>query len=1815
MSSESKVLDKKMSRRAALRKTVSDNLKNARVLIEDEKSKEMKVLGLKNSLTNLGKRLGGLNDEILELLEPEYIEGDVLESEAIDGELEEILAGLTLKLKTFSVKKTTSESTEKDSGTAKNKKTEITTKLPKLTLPVFKGNPLNWQTFWDRFESCIHKNSGLSDVEKFNYLKTYLDGVALSTISTLTLTSENYNAAIEVLSSRFGNPQILISAHMDSLLKLPKIRNFENVEGLRKLYNDVENCVRNLKSLKVETSTYGCLLIPILKDRLPDDLNVLISRKFASEVWTLDLLLKYFHEELIAKEICTPIFNRNSSKQNCGNNFSGYSLYAESSGVQSGRNEKCVFCYQSGHSPSQCKNVSNVDSRIEILKKYSKCFLCLKSGHISKKCSSKYICRKCQGKHHISICKFDQRDEKGSGVVTHVNSSKTVLLQTARANVFDSEFKTDCCSRILFDTGSQRNFITENLRRHLNLKTVRTEKIMINVFGQPGDSCLKILDVVQIKIKHRFENKFVSVEALVHPVICRDLKGQLISVAKEKYNHISKLTLADFEEESETFPVGILIGVENYYDFFLGKTIKGTEGPIASSTVLGWVLSGNVKVDNVAATNLSFNSHILRCDAEVQELRDDLSKFWNIEDINSVENCVTHKFEKDIFHNGERYVTKLPFKPDHDVIPDNFKICESRVKNLKRKLMRENLIEDYSNVFVDYEKNNIIEKVPEIDIPKGSGEVHYLPHRPIIKPERKTTKIRPVFDASCSTEGPSLNNCLYSGPNLLSKIFDILIRFRFNPIGIIADIKQAFLNVQISDEHKDFLRFLWYDVRKPDSDEICVYRFLRVVFGLTSSPFLLNATVRHHLKGYLVNEKEFVEKFLEDLYVDDSNTGVNTVEEGKRFYHLAKQILSEAGLHLRKWITNNDHLQKYIDSFENPDRNVKENVCDISYSESQFLSCDDNKQRVLGIEWDVSSDEFLFNTEKIVKLAESLEPTKRNILKVSATFFDPLGVISPITARVKVIFQLLCKDKKGWDENVTGEVKEVWRSFMNYLREMKEIRLKRFCFTSVSERVESVEMHGFCDSSKHVYCAVIYLRIKTSVGVRVEYVAGKTRVTPLKIISIPRLELLGCLLLSKLYSEVCSAVSKRVSIENKFCWTDSVVALCWISGKEKSWKPWVENRVVKIRKVLERERWSHIEGVENPADIPTRNCSEEDFKRWLLGPEFLKKEEFKNKVFVEGEKLKVVGKVVNKESKVSKMNFVDGVEGIFENCVLGFCNLLTVDIDSVNKVVKEHLNFNVNIDTEFEIAPKLTEIIDIQRYSSLKKLLIVTCYVVKFISKLKCRLSKQERCFEDTITVDEYKDATERWIKCEQSYIRTNTNFKKLYASLKLFEDSRAVLRLKGRFENSLMSYDEKYPIILRSDSYFTKLLVLNAHKNVMHQGIESTLNDIRSRYWIIKGRKTIKNIIRKCVICKRHQGRTLQPPETPDLPDFRIQAQFAFQTVGLDFAGPLFVKCNRDTPSKAYFLIFTCTTSRAVHLELVPDMKAPAFIRAFRRFSSRRGSPDMIINDNFKTFKSDEVKRFMLYYMVKQKFILPASPWWGGFYERLVRSVKLPLRKILGKSLLTYEEIETILCEIECVINSRPLIYVSEDDLQNALTPFHLICGRNLAVKSYNIENDQFDLSNITKRYNYIQKVIKDYWNRFSKTYLNELRQHHIYKTPSRERNILPNIGDVVLIRDDTCKPRCQWRTGKIEEHVVGRDEQIRRVKLSVISKNGARTTCYRPLQKIIPFEVNEATRETVNVETEEQGVAREGSKFIKGRKQRRAALEARNKMKKLKN
>ena len=229
-------------------------------------------------------KLAIVHNEILALCKPEEIESEVVEHMKSLEPVHQCLA--TIHLETKKIEQTQGSMTISNlnslpNSVAHDTNQHVQCKLPKMQMPEFNGDPLRWQGFWDRYEVSIDSNTNIRDIDKFNYLKGCLKGEALDAISGLALSMENYKEAIQLLKNRFGNEQLLISAHMESLLKISKIRSRENIKELRMLYNHVENCIRNLKSLKLDTSGYGSLLIPILKDRLPDEVTMVISRKIS----------------------------------------------------------------------------------------------------------------------------------------------------------------------------------------------------------------------------------------------------------------------------------------------------------------------------------------------------------------------------------------------------------------------------------------------------------------------------------------------------------------------------------------------------------------------------------------------------------------------------------------------------------------------------------------------------------------------------------------------------------------------------------------------------------------------------------------------------------------------------------------------------------------------------------------------------------------------------------------------------------------------------------------------------------------------------------------------------------------------------------------------------------------------------------------------------------------------------------------------------------------------------------------------------------------------------------------------------------------------------------------------------------------------------------------------------------------------------------------------------------------------------------------------------------------------------------------------
>ena len=1120
-------------------------------------------------------------------------------------------------------------------------------KLPKLVLPKFRGDITQWQSFWDSFNSAIHTNPQLSQIDKFNHLHSLLEGQAARAIQGLTRTDANYNSAIELLQNRFGKTQNIISTHMDELLKIP-VCSGDKASQLRFVYDKISINVRGLASLGVNSTQYGSLLIPVIMSKLPQEVRIQVARNTAREVWEMSELLDVIRQEVEAREISegvkTNVNNTEKPKQpQLKLPPSSLALVAEG-GTQPtsmpGNRIKCVYC-RGEHYSASCERVTDPQARFEILQRDRRCFVCLRSGHRGNSCNRN--CRRCQGNHHQSICRQILslkesssapnenslvRDMQNATLTSQATenqqlpstattaSSKTrgtVLLQTATAIATNEDGSKSTRVKILFDSGSQKSYVTDSLKSRLGLKSTKTELLHLNTFGEKNFRKQKC-DVVTLKLEDR-NDEAVKLTVLSFPAICSPLPSRVDSTS---YPHLHGLQLADCSDSQD--PVDVLVGSDHYWDLVSNEIVRGDFGPTAIKSRFGWLLSGPTEFalsneTTVANLIISGNSNGLSEPAQ-DHLVDTLKQFWETESIGIKEETPYKQssdgFNENVSFNGERYEVNLPWLENRPEISSDFELCVNRLKSLQRRMLKEpELIEEYNQIIEDQMRQGIVEKVPaEEDKVKESKSMHYLPHHAVIRRDRETTKLRVVYDGSAKPSGSnhSLNDCLQTGPNYTPQLFDTLVRFRWHKIGLTADIEKAFLMVGINEADKDMLRFLWFNDPGDINSDIIHLRFTRLVFGLRPSPAILGSTTRHHLDAQISEEfkAELIERLKNSLYVDDLVTGEENEAKALDLYSRSKSIMKRGGFNLRKWNTNSRVVLEAINQSNNSAMppSVNQSMKAITEEDESYAkattgppiddegSTDNGIVKVLGSIWDTANDQLTFNLSDLSDQAKLLPTTKRSLLKISAKIFDPLGLLSPFTIRWKVLFQALCNEHTDWDEQLKDEHLKKWNSLTAELQTLNNVRIPRCYFDNKCSQLKFSQLHCFSDASERAYAATIYLRSTYDDGhVDVNLIASKTKVAPLKKQSIPRLELLGATILVRLAKAVQNALPQK--LENVYYWVDSMTVLCWIKNT-KPWKQYVLSRVQEIRENTPRESWNFCPGEQNPADIPSRGRTAND---------------------------------------------------------------------------------------------------------------------------------------------------------------------------------------------------------------------------------------------------------------------------------------------------------------------------------------------------------------------------------------------------------------------------------------------------------------------------------------------------------------------------------------------------------------------------------------------------------------------------------------------
>ena len=841
------------------------------------------------------------------------------------------------------------------------------------------------------------------------------------------------------------------------------------------------------------------------------------------------------------------------------------------------KSRECVYCGDITHKARNCTTITSVPERKQILAKKRLCFNCAIGSHRAAECSSKGMCQKCGNRHHTSICDATEVKVKGKSLTTNQSSESVLPVIIIKVN------GVKC--RALIDTGSGSSYISAKLVDILRAKPIATETREVEMLMSSKSVRVEIYEMNTESVDGQYHMKVKLLKVNKLELLAVD-NPQYADLVQENA-HLSGVKITDKDTKSQ-LPVHIIFGSGEYARIKTDtKPRVGKDGePVAELTKMGWfITSPGTEFDRskMLLTQTSQSDYEGLCRIDVLGLADAAENDQRV---------VHDEFKEQLYRDKEGwYETGLPWRANHPKLPDNRQGSLLRLNKLERNLRRKDLTAEYNKVIENQLAEGIVEKAPT----EAEGQQFYLPHKPVVREAASSTKLRVVYDASAraSPEYPSLNECLNPGPSLLNRLWDVLVRQRVYPVAVSGDIRQAFLQIRVREAERDALRFHW---RSSEENEVETYRFTRVLFGLSPSPFLLNAVLEAHLDSWEKTRPDIVAELRKSLYVDDFLSGGQTTEQAERTKQAATEVLQDATFQLHKWNSNVPELE---------DQDTAQVTDDQTYAKQQ-LNVTKPGPKLLGMKWNKQQD-----TLSVVVSKEEVQSTKRGVLGKLARTYDPLGLIAPVTLEGKQIYRDICESKGAWDAPLDGSLQKRWQKWEQ--ETPSEYTVPR-SIVSHQEEIESVELHAFSDASTNGVGAAVYLVVHQQSGSNQQLVAAKSRLAK-KSLTIPRLELVGAHMATNLLINVRNALD-NIPTPQLFGWVDSTVALHWIKGNGQ-YKQFVANRVAKIQ--LHKEiHWRHVPTGENPADMASRGGQIKQEMLWNKGSKWLmNKEEWPNNLVTE----------------------------------------------------------------------------------------------------------------------------------------------------------------------------------------------------------------------------------------------------------------------------------------------------------------------------------------------------------------------------------------------------------------------------------------------------------------------------------------------------------------------------------------------------------------------------------------------------------------------
>ncbi|XP_064627878.1 uncharacterized protein LOC135487738 [Lineus longissimus] len=1662
--------------------------------------------------------------------------------------------------------------------------------LKRVSIPVFSGDLKSYESWKAAFVACIDKAPATAEF-KLLHLREHLRGEALKVIENLGHSATAYQAAKDRLDRKYGGYRRQVALHFEEIHNFRPIRPGKLKEDVEKFADLLDLTVINLKESGLYSDLDSRLLYSVLMKKMTEKMVAEYHRwlddyQYKESIEVLHAwIIKEAQVRIVAHEAVrgfadgtgddrkngqsTDDDRRHRSDDNYKKKKSFFTSGSAGAAKPEFKRDCPLSSCQEQHGIWSCDKFKGleIDKRWDMAKELKLCYRCLaNSNHRGVDCKRSRVCgiEGCKETHNrllhrsplpkesLSATKGENKKEKrpaasgekprsqnyGSLTTTSDDKEESEYIALRTVPVIVKNGRKRLKINVLLDDGSTTTYINTEVAEELGLKgeVMKTTVSVLNGMVESFETT-----PVEVGLESLDKRIDMMITARTTDNVTGDMKAIDWRDYADKFEHLKDIA---FPKHGKRETIDMLIGVDYPELHFSLKEVAGKNGgPIARKTRLGWTCVGCPQKEMKKERNFFVN----RKNTVLEEINATMKQFWEIDSsgaktenhgsshMSLEDKAVCTVIQKEMVYKDNRYEVPLPWREGRPELPDNSQMAVQRLASTERRLLREpEVAKAYTATIKQYLEKNYVRKVPPAEEQPPSK--WYLPHFPVVRPDKSTTKTRIVFDASAKFEGVSLNDTLHQGPKLQKDLVDVLLRFRKEPVALVGDIQQMYLQLEVEAKDRPFQRFLWRDLDTTRAPE--EYEFNRVVFGINSSPFLAQFVAQEHAKRHRSIFPLASDTILKSTFIDDSMDSVLNDTEGVKLYHELDELWHKAGMYCRKWLSNSLTVLAEIPE--------EDRAAEISLDEGELPST-----KTLGVLWQAKEDQFSFTATPV---EDNFTLTKRTFLQKLAKVFDPMGFISPYIIRGKILMQEIWTTGVGWDDRNLECLEQKAQCWFDDLRDLGLIKIPRCLRLDSTEKLLSIEVHAFSDASQDAYGAVLYERTIYEGGLIIShFIVSKTTVAPLAATSIPRLELMGATLALHLTMSVIAAL--QLPMQDVTFWSDSANVLWWIRGRSRQFKPFVAHRIGEIQTQTCPDQWKHVPTKMNPADILTRGAKVKELSDntlWWNGPEFLLKDHSKWPEQNFGE-----DKSPSSERKKSS-------NGVFVT--------LQKEPQPQDKE-KNKQDVDEGVAQDWRLNP--------ERYSSWVRLTRVSAWVHRFVENCQQPVGQRRH---GELDAEEIHDAEHQFIRQAQletfpaEYKAVQKNKALPVASriqgLRPMIDQDGILRSNGRLEKAeFLAYDVRYPVILPRKSWVTTLIIRFHHEQANHAaGVNHILASLSAKYWIPAGREAIREFEKSCYECRRRKAKAATQLMAP-LPRVRLRLPLrAFARTSVDFGGPYLTKQGRGRiRTKRYLCLFTCLLSRAVHLEMAFSLDTDSFLHCFNRMMNRRGVPLEMYSDNGTNFVSGErelrelveqfdedmIERHGAVRGIKWTFNPPLGPHFGGVHEIMIKAAKKATAAILGNADINDEELMTAFSGAEALLNSRPLTYQSADvNDDTPLTPNHLLHGQ-IGGEFAPAAADNVAY-NPRKRWRHVQRLLKHFWGRWMKEWLPML--HPRSKWAQERKDI--EVGDIVLVVNPDTN-RGKWPLGRVVEVCLGGDGHVRVAKVQI-----GKHVMTRPITRLCPLE-----------------------------------------------